>query len=162
MPRTHRLAALVSLLLAGAPAVAVAQANASAAPYTQGSVWAMTFVRVRPGRGDDWLNDFRATTRRTLEEGRKQGLVVSYKVISAPAATGGDWNYMVMVECRNMAALDQNDERFRAINAKLIGPPEAQRSLAEKRGELREVIGAKLGRELILRDTTVAAQVPRT
>ena len=159
MKRVSLLAALVTPLLLAAR---LAAAPAQTAPYSEGSVWAMTFVRVRLGRGDDWLNDFRATTRRALEEGKRQGLVVSYKVISAPAATGGDWNYMVMVECRNMAALDQNDERFRAINAKLIGPPEAQRSLAEKRGELREVIGAKLGRELILHDTTVAAQVPRT
>jgi DNA-binding Lrp family transcriptional regulator len=159
MTRTHRLAAFVTLLLTGAPAAAAAQG--STAPYTQGSVWTMTFVRVKPGRGDDWLNDFRATTRRMLEEGKRQGLVVSYKVISAPAATGGDWNFMVMVEYRNMAALDQTDEKFRAINAKLIGPPEAQRSVAEKRGELREVIGAKLGRELILRDTSVTAQAPR-
>ncbi len=143
-------AALAPLVIAALPAAAAAQT----APYKEGSVWAVTLVRVKPGMEDDYLNNLRASWQRTLQEAKRQGLLLSWRVISANAATPEDWNLMLMVEYRNMAALDGVDDKFRAIAEKMIGSEQQQRTAAVRRADIREILGDKLGRELVLRDST--------
>jgi len=140
-------AAILAVLLT--PQLALSQT----APYTEGSVWAMTLVRIIPGHGDDYYNDFRASTKRQLDEAKRQGLVPSYKVISTNATNPADWTTLVMVEYKNMAALDGLREKMDPIAKQTIGSEEQRRTLALKRNDIREVIGTKLGRELILRDS---------
>jgi hypothetical protein len=76
-------------------------------------------------------------------------------VISTPAANRDDWDLLLMVEFKNMAALDGLRQKYEPIMAKLIGPQTERRTRAVQRSEIREIVGGKLGRELILRDSTV-------
>jgi hypothetical protein len=55
-----------------APATA-AQQNI---PYTEGSVWDLSFIRVNPGMEDDYLNNLRANWKRIGDEAKRQGLVL--------------------------------------------------------------------------------------
>jgi hypothetical protein len=55
-----------------------------------------------------------------------------------------------MVEHPNMAALDRTDALLRQISAQMAGGEEAQRAGVAQRAQIREIIGGKLGRELIL------------
>ena len=150
------LLATASLLLALVPAAGAAQS----APYTEGSVWNMSFIRTKPGMRDVYLNNLRANWRRELEEAKRQGLVRSYRVISAQAATPGDWDLLLIAEYKSLAALDSADAKFRAIDTKLFGTEQAQQAGVSKRAEVREILGDKQGRELILRDTTITASRP--
>lgn len=125
--------------------------TSSDAPYNEGSVWDISFIRIVPGMEDDYLKSLSATWKRTLEEAKKQGLVLSYKVISAPAAGSEDWNLLLMVEHKNWAAFDGIDAKFRAIQAKLVGNPDQMRTLMTKRQEVRHILGGKVGQELILK-----------
>jgi hypothetical protein len=140
------------LLLAALAPTTAAQQNV---PYTEGSVWDLSFIRVNPGLEDDYLNNLRANWKRIGDEAKRQGLVLSYKVISTPAANRDDWGLLLMVEYKNMAALDGLRQKYEPIMAKLIGPQTERRSRAVQRSEIREIVGGKLGRELILRDSTV-------
>ena len=80
-----RLFTLSLLLLAtGAPRL---HGQATRSPYTEGSVWFLSLIRVKPGRQDDYRNIQRAATKRFLDEEKREGLVLSYHFISAPAAT---------------------------------------------------------------------------
>jgi hypothetical protein len=132
------------------PAVLSAQ---SSIPYTQGSVWGMNMLRIKSGRGDDYYNDVRASLKRQLDEAKRQGLLLSYKFISTDATNPADWNMLLMVEYKNMAALDGLREKMDPIASRTVGPPEERRDRAIKRNDIREVIGTKLGREIILRDS---------
>ena len=123
---------------------------AQEAPYTEGSVWAISLIRVKTGMFDDYVKTLNDQTKKVYEQAKKEGLVLSYKVISAPAANRDDWNLMLMVEFKNMAALDETDAKFRAINLKLFSQ-EQQKKQVQARAEIREIIGDKLGRELILK-----------
>jgi hypothetical protein len=58
-------AALMVLMATGAAA--------QTAPYTEGSVWNLTFIRVKPAMGDRYLNDLRATIARQFAEAQRQG-----------------------------------------------------------------------------------------
>jgi hypothetical protein len=74
-------------------------------------------------------------------------------VVAAQATNPADWTTLVMVEYKNMAALDGLREKMDPIAKQTIGSEEQRRTLALKRNDIREVIGTKLGRELILRDS---------
>ena len=136
------------------PAVLSAQ---SSIPYTQGSVWGMNMLRIKSGRGDDYYNDVRASLKRQLDEAKRQGLLLSYKFISTDATNADDWNMLLMVEYKNMAALDGLREKMDPIASRTVGPAEERRDRAIKRNDIREVIGTKLGREIILRDSLPGA-----
>ncbi|HEX5831657.1 MAG TPA: hypothetical protein VFY16_11800 [Gemmatimonadaceae bacterium] len=155
--RAFLTSAALAALLAAAPAPATAQA----APYTEGSVWDMTFVRTRAGMDDDYLNNLRAQWKRQMDEAKRQGLVLSYRVIGAPPANRDDWDLMLITEYRNMAALDQADAKFRAIAPKLLGTEQEMRTQSVRRAEIREILGEKVGRELILKDSAVATSATR-
>jgi len=121
------------------------------APYTEANVWDLTFVRTKAGLDDDYLRSLAKTWRANMEEAKKQGLILSYKILSAAPADRDDWNLLLMVEYKNMAALDGRTEKFDAIAAKIVGTEEQQREIAIKRFDVREILGGKLARELILK-----------
>ncbi len=140
----HRIAVsfvVVSVLLLALPVMA------QEAPYTEGSVWTMTFVRVEPGRLDDYFENLNGMYRKVNEEAKKQGLVLSYKIIGTGASTRDDWNLLILEEYKNWAAFDELDAKFRAIVNKLASE-EQQETGIETRAKIREIIGGKLGREL--------------
>ncbi len=122
-------------------------AVAQEAPYTEGSVWTMTFVRVEPGRLDDYFKNLNGLYRKVNEEAKKQGLVLSYKIIGTGASTRDDWNLLILEEYKNWAAFDELDAKFRAIVNK-IASEEQQETGIETRAKIREIIGGKIGREL--------------
>ena len=146
---TRTFSALLALAALGAHDVV-----GQSAPYTEGSVWNLTFMRVKPAMGDRYLNDLRATLARSFAEAQRQGLILSWKLLRASAATRDDWDMMIMVEYRNMAALDGLRERNEPIAQKIGATPEERQAQAVARTELREIIGSKRARELVLRDST--------
>jgi hypothetical protein len=124
-----------------------APALAQEAPYNQGSVWTMTFVRTEPGGFDDYIENINGLWRKSNEEAMKEGLVLSYKMISTNAVSKDDWNLLLLVEYKNMAAFDGLDAKFREIVAKLASE-QVQEEGVQTRAKIREIIGGKLGREL--------------
>ena len=123
----------------------------SDAPYTEGTVWTITMVKTKPGMTDDYLKGLSKSLKASLEEGKKQGFIVSYKVLLGEASTPSDYNIMTMVEFKNMAALDGLRAKTDPIAQKMIGGEDQQREAAMKRTELREILGSKLMREITLK-----------
>jgi hypothetical protein len=120
-------------------------------PYTEGSVWDMSFVKVKPGFSVDYLRSLNGTWRKVLDEAKKQKLVLSYKVLSAGAAGRDDWDLCLMVEYKNMAALDGLAEKMRNIALPSLGGEDKARELQTKRLEIRDIIANKLARELVFK-----------
>ena len=108
-------------------------------------------IHTKPGMGDDYLKGLAKSLKTTLEEEKKQGLVLSYKILLGSAATPGDYDILNMVEFKNMAALDGLREKTDPIALKMIGSEDQQRQMAMKRVELREIVGSKLMREITLK-----------
>src|SRR6266481_8191359 len=78
----------------------------SDAPYTEGPVWNITMVKAKSGMGDEYLKGLAKTLKGTLDEAKKQNLVLDYKILLGNAATPQDFDILIMVESKNMAALD--------------------------------------------------------
>jgi hypothetical protein len=139
----------VIALVTFSPAAEAQQAEGL--PYTNGSVWTISMIRTTPGFRDDYLRSLATTWKRVTEEGKKQGLILSYKILSATPAGPDDWDLLLMVEVKNYAALDGIDEKFDAIQRRIIGNEDAQRQLATKRIEVRRILGGKNAREIFLK-----------
>ena len=144
-----RLRALLLPLASAVIAIAPLQAQARA--YTEGSVWDITMIRTTAGMGDDYLKSLGTTWKPMLEEAKKQGLVLSYKVLSTNASTVDDWDLLLMVEYKNWAAFDGISDKFDAIERKIVGTEEQSRQLMTQRLNIRRIIGSKTGQELMLK-----------
>ena len=123
----------------------------SDAPYTEGPVWQITMVKAKYGMGDEYLKGLAKTFKGTLDEAKKQDLIMDYKILLGGAATPQDFDILLMVESKNMAGLDNAREKFDPIARKVEGTPDQQRATATKRLEIREIMGSKLMREITLK-----------
>ena len=123
----------------------------SDAPYTEGPVWNITMVKTKAGLGDEYLKELAKTLKASLEEAKKQNLVVDYKILLGDAATPQDFNILIMVESKNMAAQDNAREKFDPIARKIVGTTDQQQAIQVKRLDIREIMGTKLMREITLK-----------
>ena len=123
----------------------------SDAPYTEGSVWQITMVKTKPGMSDDYLKGLAKTFKGSLDEAKKQNLILDYKILIGDNANPQDFDILLMVESKNMAAFDNAREKFDPIANKISGNADQQRATAVKRLEIREIMGAKLMREVTLK-----------
>ena len=142
-----QIIALAALSL-GIASVCSAQSDA---PYTEGPVWNITMVKTKAGMTDEYLKGIAKTLKASLEEAKKQNLVLDYKVLLGDAATAQDFNILIMVESKNMAAQDNTREKFDPIARKVVGTTDQQEALQVKRLDIREIIGTKLMREITLK-----------
>ena len=120
-------------------------------PYTMGSVWSVTLVRVKYGMDQQYLTDLAGTFKRSLDEAKKQNLILSYKVLDGGSANKDDWNLMILVEQKNWALFDTPPETFDAIAEKMVGPEKQQLELLVKRSDMREIVGTKNLQEILFK-----------
>ena len=147
MKRLVTLAACAALAVVGAGLVR-AQSDA---PYTDGPVWTITMVKTKAGMTDDYLKTLAKIYKSTNDEMKKQGLIMDYKILLGNDATPQDFDILLMVEYKNMAAFDGLREKADPIANKILGSEDAQRQSAIKRMEIREIMGNKLMREVTLK-----------
>jgi hypothetical protein len=123
----------------------------SDAPYNEGPVWTITMVKAKPGMTDEYLKGLAKTFKGAMDEAKKQNLIMDYKILLGPAATPQDFDILLMVELKNMAALDGFREKADPIARKVEGTPDQQLATQTKRLEIREIMGTKNMREITLK-----------
>ena len=138
----------VAALSLGIASLCSAQSDA---PYTEGPVWTVTMVKTKTGMTDEYLKELAKTLKGTLEEAKKQNLVLDYKILLGNPATPQDFNILIMVESKNMAAQDNTREKFDPIARKVVGTTDQQQAVQVKRLDIREILGTKLMREITLK-----------
>ena len=117
-------------------------------PYKEGTVWGVTFIRVKPGMFDVYMRDLASQRKALMDEAKKQGLIVSEKMLSGSAAGRDDWDLLLMVEYKNWAAFDGLSDKFDALALKIVGSEEKQLQSMIKRTEVREILGDKTLQEI--------------
>jgi hypothetical protein len=123
-------------------------------PYHNGSVWSIAFIRMKPGMETAYMNYLAGPWKAEQEAQKKDGNVLSYKVLSVEGHTPGEWNLMLMTEYKNLATMEANEDKAEAVVQKVIGNDEKQMQGYRERLELREVMGDRLAREVILEPKT--------
>jgi len=117
--------------------------------YTEGSVWFLSMIRVKPGMTDVYLNEVLPQRKKINEEAKKQGLVLSSHILSGLTANAGDFDILFLDEYKNWAAFDGLSAKYDAIAAKVIGTPETQVQMMVKRTDVRDIVGEKAMQELL-------------
>ena len=118
--------------------------------YHEGTVWELTLVRARHGMVDAYLQSITGTFDAVMRAAKKEGLILSYKVLLGHPGTAGDFNVLLMVETENMAQQDNVRERWGKIVLEAEGDAANRLSIATNRVDMREVLGIKLMREITL------------
>ena len=140
------IGSLVVLLLATS-VVVLAQVNR---PYRNGSVWNVAFIRMKPGMETAYLNYIATDWKRNQEASKKEGLILSYKVLTTEAHGGGDFNIMLMTEYKDLATMEANETKADNLAQQVVGNDQKQMQGYKERLEIREVLQDRLAREIIL------------
>jgi len=145
MHRTLGIGIGVCLLLLGATVYAQ-----MVRPTHNGTGWELSFIRVKPGMDSAYDKYLAGEWKKEQEALKAEGMILSYKVIETEAHTPGDWNLMLMVEFKDLASLEANEAKADALLQKLFGGDEKVMQGYKERSEIREVMGTRLAREVIL------------
>jgi hypothetical protein len=119
-------------------------------PYRNGSVWNIAFIRIRPGMDTAYMNYIAGAWKAEQEAQKKAGNIVSYKVMSVEGHTPGEFNLMLMTEFKSLAAMEASEDSADAVAQQVIGNDEKQMQGYRERAEIREVMGNRLAREIVL------------
>src|SRR5712691_4486822 len=130
---------LVALLIVGVSVYA--QVNR---PYRNGSVWNIGFIRIKSGMDSAYLNYVAGEWKTEQEAQKKDGNILSYKVMSVEGHTTTEFNLMLMTEYKNLAAMEANEDKAEAVARKVIGNDAKQMQGYNERSAIREVIGDRL------------------
>ena len=141
------VAASFALVLLIAAISVYAQVNR---PYHNGSVWNIAFIRIKPGMDSAYMNYLASSWKAEQEAQKKDGNILSYKVMSVEGHTPGEFNLMLLTEYKNLATMEANEDKSDAVAQKVIGNDEKQMQGYKDRLEIREVMGDRLAREVIL------------
>jgi len=143
MKTIYRLAAFLLLL---APAV-LAQEH-----YTEGPVWRVSLVRVKPTQMDAYLTSLRQSSKPILEEQKKNGTIMDYKLFLKETKNNPeDWDVCLAIEYKNHAAMDGLAAKGEMVRDKILGGKQPAQQLSEKRAEIRELVSSELLQEIILK-----------
>lgn len=119
-------------------------------PYRNGTVWDINFIRMKPGMETAYMNYLTGSWKKEQEAQKKEGLILSYKVISVEGHTPGEFNLMLMTEYKDLASMEAGQDKADALLQQVVGNDEKQMQGYRDRADIREIIGSRLGREIML------------
>jgi hypothetical protein len=120
--------------------------------YTEGPIWQVTLIRVKPTQMDAYLTTLRSSTKTLYDEMKKEGLILDYKVFfNTTKHDPQDWDLSIAVQYKNFAALDGLTAKNEVIRDKILGSKQAAQQLGEKRVDMREIVSTMILREVTLK-----------
>ena len=120
--------------------------------YTEGPLWRVSLVRVKPNKMDDYLASLRQATKPLLDEEKRNGTILDYKIFLKETNNGPqDWDIALAIEYKNHAALDGLAAKGEAARDKILGGKRQAQEVGEKRQEIRELLSSELMQEITLK-----------
>ena len=120
--------------------------------YTEGPVWRISLIRVKPTHMDDYLTSMRQQLKPFYEEEKRQGTILDYKIFFKETKDSPeDWDICLAFEYKNHAAMDGLSAKAEAVRDKVLGGKQAAQQSAEKRQEIREIVSSTLLQEIFLK-----------
>jgi hypothetical protein len=92
----RRFYGFIAILLLVVPAL-VAQEH-----YTEGPVWRVQLIRVKPNQMDAYLSSLRQSSKAFFEEEKRQGIITDYKIFFKETKSNPqDWDIAVAIQYKN-------------------------------------------------------------
>lgn len=137
---------LMFCLLAGAVLDAAAQDR----NYNLGPVTDVTFVKVKPGKFNEYMVYLAGPYRAVMEENKKAGLVLRWSILGNQARDPRDADLILTVTYPDLATSEKIDA-FEAAAGRMVGSQTQQAQKAIDREAMREVLGSQRVRELVFK-----------
>ncbi len=147
MKRNRLIASFLLVLMFALSVVVIAQVSR---PYRNGSVWNIGYIRMKPGMDAAYLNYLATDWKKQQEAQKKDGLILSYKVLTTEAHGTGDFNCMLLTEFKDLATMEANQAKADNLAQKVIGDDAKQMQGYKDRLEIREVMQNRMAREIVL------------
>ncbi|SRR5712691_3410385 len=144
--KSHRIVIVLLVVLAAA----LAGGQMVTRPFHNGSVWTITFIRTHAGMDNAYLSYLTTDWKREQEAMKQEGIILSYKVLATEPHATADFNIMLMTEYKDLATMEANEAKADALGQKLFGSDEKIQQGYKNRSEMRDVLGERLAREIIL------------
>jgi hypothetical protein len=138
------------LLLAVAFLSSVAARAQQPRPFHNGPIWDISFVRVHYGQQDRYLAFLAGEWKQTQEAMKKAGYILDYKVITTEPHDAHDYDVILMTEFKDLTSLEANEDKMRDLEEQQFGGVQKLEAGVRERSSFREVLGGRLGREIIL------------
>jgi hypothetical protein len=145
--RNRILVSSLIVLILTLSIVVVAQVSR---PYRNGTVWNVALIAMKPGMETAYLNYVAGDWKREQEALKKDGQIISYKVLTTESHGSDDWNIMLMTEYKNMATMEANEVKADNLAQTVSGNDEKQMQGYRDRLQIREVLENRLAREIVL------------
>ena len=117
--------------------------------FKNGSAWTLSFIKSNPGQGVAYINSLKTSWKTVQDEAVKQGLILSYKILNGNPSSPDDWDLLLMIEYKNLASMEGNEDKWEAIQTKVVGNQEDRKKLQEVRLSQRTMYGSKVMREVV-------------
>ncbi len=119
--------------------------------YTPGTVWAVTTIRIHPGMDQAYLGYLDTELKKESDISIKNGFMKSYKILRAQDDDSG-WNMLILREYESYASMEKNAEKADETLRQATGVDDQKGMQGyEDRSKIRDVMGTKHMRELILK-----------
>ncbi|HLN99297.1 MAG TPA: hypothetical protein VK208_12625 [Pyrinomonadaceae bacterium] len=119
--------------------------------YTPGSVWGVTTIRIHPGMDQAYLEYLDTQLKKESEISIKNGFMKSYKILRGQDDDSG-WNMLILREYDSFASLEKNEEKADEVLRQATGIDDQKGMQGYiDRSKIRDVMGTKFMRELILK-----------
>jgi hypothetical protein len=140
------------LLAAALMFCATIAAAQEARVYTEGPVTHVSYIKIKPGMFDAYMKYLDTDYKQLMDEAKKQGIILDYKVFQTTEAhVASDPDMVLFVVYKNMAALDSLYEKMEPIMAKAMGTRQKRADAAVSREAMRDILGDRYIRELTLK-----------
>jgi hypothetical protein len=126
-------------------------AQQSSRPYSEGSVLEVQYIRVKPGHFDDYMSYLAGPYKQMMDGLKKSGVITGWGVYSTDQRDEQDWNLVLTTNYKNMAAMDNLRDRVDPVQKQVFGSMEQSSAAMVKRGDMRDVVGGRQLRELIIK-----------
>ena len=140
------LAALAGAALASSSVAALAQGAPRV--YDLGPVVEVTHVKTEPGQFDAYVANLNSLWRVSMEDAKRRGEVLDYKVLSNMAPGRDEGDLVLVVTYKNAAVMDTSLDELDRRTSALQGSVSAANQANIQRGKLRTILGNDLYREL--------------
>jgi hypothetical protein len=128
-----------------------AAAQQASRPYTEGGVTDVQYIRVKPGRLDEYMTFLAGPYKQLMEAQKKAGVITGWAVFQSDSRDEDDWNIALTTTYKNRAALDNLRDRVDPIDQQVYGSLEKSSDAMVKRSEMREIVGNRLMRQLTIK-----------
>jgi hypothetical protein len=140
-------AALAMAMTMGAAAPAMAQESS----YKPGSVFELSYIEVLPGQFENYMDYLSDRWKKSNEFLKKEGVVLSYRVLAINNARDGEPTLVLMIEYKDYTTNAQKDAIGKKLNEYMTQTDRSSETASAARGKMREQKGSIELQELVLK-----------